>query len=180
MRKAAPPPDEGFTRAALASDELSKPWFSSTLVQLGATRSAGRPLVSPTRARALAKGGGACSPWLLQSSYRQLQESLATAQRAAFPTYPDRWLELQHVDDLTRFLSRADVSVLSRREVSNLGKALAAAQFAGHDARMDYAAQLKKSQEGVADQLAGAIANAQMDMRSVAAHGFRCRATAFL
>uniref|UniRef100_A0A7S0B8N3 Uncharacterized protein n=1 Tax=Pyrodinium bahamense TaxID=73915 RepID=A0A7S0B8N3_9DINO len=130
----------------------------------------------------LAELGGdePCSPVMLQFSYKRLQGALRDAQRAAFPSHADRWLELQHVDDLTRFLSRADNSVLSRSEVSKLGKALAAAQLAGHDARMDFTAPLKKSEEGVPDTLANAISDVQMFTRSLAKYGYRCRATAFL
>jgi len=171
--------DDGYVRAALASEEMDKSWNETFLFNLGATNKSGKLPVTSRRAAAALQSQESCRPPFLQASYMNLTQALSRAQVAAFPQFADRWLELQRVDDLTRFLSRSDVSVLSKREVSRLGNALAAAQVAGHNARMDFVAALKKSEEGVPDRLADAIRAVQVQARSVAGNGFRCRATAF-
>mmetsp|Transcript_30001 Transcript_30001/g.93226 ORF Transcript_30001/g.93226 Transcript_30001/m.93226 type:complete len:231 (-) Transcript_30001:20-712(-) len=174
--------DEGILRAGLASKDLEDPSATSAVASLGARRPRGqRSALTSSAAQSLIRSDEAgCSAMTLRSYYEGLVNALAKAQRIAFPKFPDRWLELQHVDDLTRFLERADVSMLTRPEVSKLGKAFTAAQLAGHDARMVIDAPLKDSERGVPSGLAMAISNMQMYAKGVAAHGFRCRATNFL
>merc|ERR1712113_23263 len=107
----------------------------------------------------------------------QLRKAIAKAQLLSLPRYPDRFAELQQVEDLTAFLYRSDNSHLTREEVSNLGKALSAAQTAGHGARMDFNAQRSRAEEAVDSELSMAISHVQQYARDVAGHGFRCRPT---
>mmetsp|Transcript_56972 Transcript_56972/g.114336 ORF Transcript_56972/g.114336 Transcript_56972/m.114336 type:complete len:205 (+) Transcript_56972:47-661(+) len=170
--------DEGIARAALASRELESPELTASLKAVRGTHPRGQK--SGLTSLPAPRQTHPCDSETLKNNYLSLYDKLAEAQRLAFPKFPDRWLELQHVDDLTNFLRRADVSELTRPEVSKLGKALNKALLAGHDARMVFDAPLKRSERGVPDDLAQAISRTQDLARDVAAHGFRCRASHFL
>eukprot|EP00930_Biecheleria_cincta_P090512 TRINITY_DN79901_c0_g1_i1.p1 TRINITY_DN79901_c0_g1~~TRINITY_DN79901_c0_g1_i1.p1 ORF type:complete len:221 (+),score=44.30 TRINITY_DN79901_c0_g1_i1:28-663(+) len=175
-------PDEGFQRALLAAEEKEKVYFpDSELAHLGGAHGSGYRIMSPSRARKLARNHAKpCAPSMLELSYQRLKERLAQAQYATQTQFPDRFLELQRAEDLSNFLNRADNDKLTNAEVSKLGEALAATQLAGRGARMDIFGQKSHSQEFMPNSAADAISLAQTAARDVAAQAFRCRATTFL
>lgn len=123
---------------------------------------------------------GPCLPIYLANSYVSLREALERAQHQAMRVAPARWYELQRADELTRFLTRADVSVLSKEEVGDLGEALRHVSIAQTNARTNDTMPLTKAQKDVPLPLEGALQNAYMYAKATAAHGYRCRDNEFL
>jgi len=183
QRPAQPP--ECLQRAALAAKELHllEPMDpeKSVLTKVGPVHPIKQGLVPAMEARKLLKSDAVCLPAYVRHSYEQFQERLGEAQNEALANgETKRWLEMQRADDLTRFLSRDDISMLSRAEVCKLGKAVQAMQVAGHKARMQWDAQLKDEEANVPNSVASSISAAQKYARRLAGYGFRCRASAFL
>jgi len=123
---------------------------------------------------------GKCLPLYLKNMYIRLRDSLEYAQGHAMKIAPARWYELQRIDDLTRFLTRADNNVLTKSEVGDLGEALRHARIAGANVRSNYMMPLKKEELGVPGELEGGLQDVQLFAKKLAAHGYRCRASEFL
>eukprot|EP00931_Biecheleriopsis_adriatica_P048180 TRINITY_DN27837_c0_g1_i1.p1 TRINITY_DN27837_c0_g1~~TRINITY_DN27837_c0_g1_i1.p1 ORF type:complete len:235 (-),score=48.31 TRINITY_DN27837_c0_g1_i1:57-761(-) len=174
-------PSEGFMRANLTSNELNMYLPASPGFLMGGTHRKGFQLMTAAKARSVSRSSqDPCMPFLLDNSFERLKRALANAQLEAFYHDKRRFLELQRAEDLIAFLNRSDKHRLKEAEVSRLGKAMAAIQNAGRGARMDYTAQLRRSEEQVPNSLSDSISLAQEAMRDVVAFGFRCRATTFL
>jgi hypothetical protein len=123
---------------------------------------------------------GPCLPIFLQNNYINFREALAIAQLHAMKVAPARWYELQRADELSRFLSRGDVSVITKEELGDLGEALRHVHIAQANVRKSWIAPLKKNEQGVPYRLEGALYNAQLWGKATAAHGYRCREDEFL
>lgn len=123
---------------------------------------------------------GKCLPLYMNNTYISLRGSLEYAQKHAMKIAPARWYELQRVDDLTRFMMRADNSVLTKTEVGDLGEAFRHARIAGANARSNWMMPLKKTEAGIPAELEGGLREVQFFAKKLAAHGWRCRASEFL
>jgi len=124
---------------------------------------------------------GDCDSASLKLSYERFFQALSEAQARSFGYgQTSRWLDLQRADDLTRFLQRVDVSELTLGEVEALGKAWQATEMAGHQLAAGAGASARRREVCVPNDLAASLFDAQRHARSVAAHGFRCRASSFL
>lgn len=123
---------------------------------------------------------GPCLPIFLKANYISMSEALEKAQHHAFQIAPARWYELQRADDLSRFLMRQDVSVLSKEEVGDLGEALRHVRIAGANVRADSMMPLKKNEQGIPGQLEASLQTAHKYAKVTAAHAFRCRDNEFL
>lgn len=123
---------------------------------------------------------GPCLPIFLANNYVSLREALEHAQHQAMRIAPARWYELQRADELTRFLTRQDVSVLSKEEVGDLGEALRYVSIAQANARTNAILPLTKAQKDVPLPLEAALQRAFAYAKNTAAHGYRCRDNEFL
>lgn len=123
---------------------------------------------------------GECSPLFLKNTYIQFSEALARAQHEAQRIAPGRFFELARADELTRFLMRGDVSVLTKTEVGDIGEALRHVGIASANVRQNELFPLKKNEQFVPAPLEGALQMTNKLGEFVAAHAYRCRDNEFL
>lgn len=131
-------------------------------------------------AGAKASEDGECSPLFLKNTYIQFLEALGRAQHEAQAIAPGRYYELARADELTRFLMRGDVSVLSKTEVADIGEALRHVDIAMANVRKNMLLPLKKHEAHIPAPLEGALQMTYKIGEHVAAHGYRCRDNEFL
>jgi hypothetical protein len=132
------------------------------------------------RSRAKPPEDGYCSPLFLKNTYIQFAQALARAQHEAMAVAPGRFYELARADEMTRFLMRGDVSVLSKAEVGDIGEALRHVGIASANVRLNELMPLQKNEKDVPAPLEGALQMTYKLGEAVAAHGYRCRDNEFL
>jgi len=135
----------------------------------------------PLKSDSLGDEYGECDPVFLQSRYIQFRDALNHAQGQSMRIAPSRWLELQRAQDLTQFLMRGDVSVITKEELSHMGEAIRHTDIALDGVRKNWMRPYSEAREAlIPGQLEGSLQIANKMAKKLAAQGYRCRANEFL